>query len=383
MDVPMLDLKAQYAAIRESVLRAIRDVLDTQIVALCNGPAVRELEQQVAAYCGCASAVAVSSGTDALLCSLMALRIGPGDEVIVPPFTFFATAGSVWRAGARPVFVDIERDTFNIAPARIEAAITARTRAIIPVHLYGQMAEMPAIMEVAARGGLLVIEDAAQAIGASQSGRKAGTIGNAGCLSFYPTKNLGGAGDGGMILTNDAELARQLAVMRNHGESSRYHHKHVGGNFRMDSVQAAVLSVKLRLLDEWSAKRTANAARYDELLADAETVVTPTIRPHNVSNYNYYVIRVPRRDELQAFLKDRGVATCIYYPLGLHRQECFRELGYGRGDFPECEKAAEEVLALPIFPEMTDEQIRHVADSIKEFLALSCPHPADLPNRVR
>ena len=367
MNVPMLDLKTQYAAIREQIAQAVGAVLDTQLC--CNGPAVRELEKQIAAYCGCAAAVGVSSGTDALLCSLMALGIGTGDEVIVPPFTFFATAGSVWRAGARPVFVDIEPDTFNLDPSKIEAAITERTKAIIPVHLYGQMADMSAIGRIAERRGIFVIEDAAQAVGARQDGRMAGTAGTAGCLSFYPTKNLGGIGDGGMILTDDADLAERLAIFRNHGESTRYRQKWVGGNFRLDSIQAAALSVKLGHLEEWARKRIANAARYDELLADTGAVVTPAVREGNVAVYHQYVIRTPRRDGLQAFLKDRGIGAGIYYPVCLHEQDCFASLGYRRGQFPESERAADEVLALPVHPELADEQICHVAERVKEFFS--------------
>jgi len=365
MDVPMLDLQAQYAAVRDELLAAVTEALDVQPV--CNGPAVRRLERQIAEYSTAASAVAVSSGTDALLCSLMAMEIGPGDEVIVPPFTFFATAGCVWRAGARPVFVDIEPDTFNLDPGAIEQAITDRTKAIMPVHLYGQVAEMDSILAVAESRGLYVIEDAAQAIGAEYKGRKAGSMGAVGCLSFYPTKNLGAVGDGGMILTQDAALAEKLEKLRNHGQSRTYYHDWVGGNFRMDSVQAAALSVKLRHLDDWSAKRRENARRYDELLSDCDGVVTPKVRKDNVSIFNQYVIRTPRRDELRAFLKDSGIATGVYYPLGLHEQPCFRDLGYKSGDFPESEKAAREVLALPVFPELTDEQIEYVARKIREF----------------
>jgi len=365
MDIPMLDLRAQYAAIRQEVLAAVSEALDVQPV--CNGPAVRLLERRIAEYSAATAAVAVSSGTDALLCSLMALEIGPGNEVILPPFTFFATAGCVRRAGARPVFVDIEPDTFNLDPAKIEQAITDRTKAIVPVHLYGQVAEMDLILAIAESRGLYVIEDAAQAIGAEYKGRKAGSMGTAGCLSFYPTKNLGAVGDAGMILTQDAALAEKMEKLRNHGQSRTYYHDWVGGNFRMDSVQAAALSVKLRHLDDWSARRRRNAARYDELLAGCPGVVTPTVRPHNISVFNQYVIRTPRRDELRAFLKDSGIATGVYYPLGLHEQPCFKDLGYEAGDFPESEKAAREVLALPIYPELTDEQIEYVAGKIREF----------------
>ena len=367
MQVPLLDLKAQYATLRDEMMPAIEAVLDSQY--FIGGPAVKELETAVAQYSGAAAAVGVSSGTDALLCGLMSLGIGPGDEVITTPYTFFATAGSVWRVCARPVFVDIEADTFNIDPAKIEAAITEKTKAIIPVHLFGQMADMDPIMEIAERRGLAVIEDAAQAIGATYKGRKAGSIGTMGCFSFFPSKNLGGFGDGGMIVTQDAGLADRLAQCRNHASKPKYYHQWVGGNFRLDTIQAAGLLVKLKHLEDWSARRRANAARYDELLADCEPVVTPTVREENVSIFNQYVIRTPRRDELQAFLTENGIGTAIYYPLGLHEQECFADLGGKKGDFPVSESAADETLALPIYPELSDEQLQYVADKIKQFHA--------------
>ncbi len=365
MQVPLLDLKAQYATIKDEMLPAVETVMTSQY--FINGPEVKELEGMVAAYSDCKAAVGVSSGTDALLAALMVLGIGAGDEVITTPYTFFATAGSIWRTGARCVFVDIEPDTFNIDPARIAAAVTKKTKAIMPVHLFGQVAEMDPIMEVAGKHGLHVIEDAAQAIGAGYRGRKAGSIGTVGCFSFFPSKNLGGMGDGGMVVTQDEQLADRLSQCRNHGSKPKYYHKWVGGNFRLDTLQAAGLIVKLRHLEDWSAKRRANAARYNELLADCEAVVTPTVRDYNVSIFNQYVIRAPRRDELQAALKEAGVGTAIYYPLSLHQQECFAELGHKAGDFPESEKAAADSLALPIFPELTDEQISYVAEKIKQF----------------
>jgi len=368
MKVPPLDLAAQFELVGKEIEAAVAAVMATH--AYCNGPAVRELEAQMAAYCGCVAGVGVSSGTDALLCSLMALEIGPGDEVITTPFTFFGTAGAVWRVGARPVFVDIVPDTFHIDPDRIEAAITERTRAILPVHLYGQMADMEAVMAVAGRHGLAVIEDCAQAIGAVGRGRKAGSVGTAGCLSFYPTKTLGAMGDAGMIVTRDEDLAARMSAIRLHGETERYYHRYVGGNFRMDSIQAAALTVKLGYLDRWIQRRQAHAARYGELLAGVEGVVTPAVRPENVHTFNYYVVRVPgRRDELRAHLAAHDIATAIYYPLSLHQQECFRSLGHAAGDFPESERAAAETLALPMFPELTDEQIAHVAGTISDFLA--------------
>jgi len=367
MQVPLLDLKAQYATLRDEMRKAIDAVMESQY--FINGPAVGQLEQAVAAYSGAKAAVGVSSGTDALIAALMSLEIGDGDEVVTTPYTFFATAGSIWRVGAKPVFVDIEPDTFNIDAAKIEAVITGRTKAIMPVHLFGAMADMDPIMAIAKRHGLYVIEDAAQAIGAQYKGRKAGAIGTAGCFSFFPSKNLGGLGDGGMIVTQDAALADRLAQCRNHGSKPQYFHKWVGGNFRLDTLQAAGLLVKLPHLDAWSAKRRANAKRHDELLAGIDEVTTPAVRDFNVSIYNQYCIRVPRRDELQQHLKDAGVGTAIYYPLSLHQQECFATLGYRKGDFPASEAAAAESLALPIYAELTDEQLRHVAGQIKAFFA--------------
>jgi dTDP-4-amino-4,6-dideoxygalactose transaminase len=367
MQVPLLDLKAQYAALREEILPAIERVLEGQ--QLINGPEVAELEESIRRYCGCAAAVAMSSGTDALLCSLMVLDVGRGDEVVTTPYTFFATAGSIWRVGARPVFVDIDPATFNIDASRIEAAVTPRTKAIMPVHLFGQMADMDAILAVAAKHRLPVIEDAAQALGCSREGRKAGSMGTIGCFSFFPSKNLGGAGDGGMVTTQDPLLGERLAILRSHGAHPKYHHRLVGGNFRLDTIQAAYLMIKLAHLDGWSAKRRANAALYDELLAGIQDVVTPRIAPHNVAIYNQYVLRAARRDELRRYLSARGIGTEIYYPLSLHEQECFRELGYRRGDFPRSERAAAEALALPIYPELSEEQIRYVADAIGGFYA--------------
>ena len=368
MNVPLLDLKAQYATIKKELMPAIEAVMDSNY--FINGPAVKELEDLVARYSDAKAGVGVSSGTDALLCALMTLGIGQNhmvDEVITTPYTFFATAGCVWRAGAKPVFVDIDPDTFNIDPAKIEAAVTKNTRAIMPVHLFGQMADMDPIMEIARKHNLAVIEDGAQAIGATYKGRKAGSIGTAGCFSFFPSKNLGGMGDGGMIVTNDPALGEKLAVFRNHGSKPKYYHKFVGGNFRLDTIQAAGLIVKLRHLDGWSAKRRANAKRYGELLGGVSQVKLPVIRDYCVSIYNQYVICGPRRDELQTFLKDNGIGTEVYYPVSMHEQECFKDLGYRKGQFPHSEKAEAQSLALPIYPELTDEQIRYVADKIKEF----------------
>jgi len=366
MNVPLLDLKAQYATIKAEMDRAVYEVMESQ--RFINGPAVQELEGLIAQYCGCASAVGVSSGTDAILCSLMALGIGPGDEVITSPYTFFATAGCIARVGARPVFVDIEPDTFNIDTSQVPGAVSERTKAIIPVHLFGQTAEMDPILALAEDRGLHVIEDAAQAIGATYRGRMAGSMGTVGCFSFFPSKNLGGIGDGGMVVTQDEGLAERIRVLRNHGAKPTYYHSLVGGNFRLDTLQAAALVVKLRHLEGWAAGRRANAARYEELFAGFDKVVTPTVLEHNVSVFNQYVVRVPRRDQLRAFLEQRGVGTAVYYPLGLHEQECFRYLGYSSGDFPHSERAAIETLALPIYTELTAGQIALVADAIKEFL---------------
>jgi dTDP-4-amino-4,6-dideoxygalactose transaminase len=365
MKVPLLDLKSQYASLRNQVVPAFEEVLDSQY--FINGPAVKQFEEAIAEYCQTTSAVGVSSGTDALVLSLMALNIGAGDEVITTTFTFFATAGAIWRVGAKPVFVDIDPVTFNIDPVKIEAAVTDKTKAIIPVHLFGQCADMDAIMAIAAQHNLKVIEDAAQAIGCTYKDRKAGTMGDTGCFSFFPSKNLGGAGDGGMVTTNESDLAERLLDGRNHGSRPKYHHKWVGGNFRLDTLQAAYLLIKLPHLESWSEGRRKNAALYDNLLDDIEQVTTPTIAVGNVSIYNQYTIRVSQRDELRAALAEAEIGTEIYYPVCMHRQECFAELGYGAGDLPEAEKAASEVLALPIYPELTTDQISHVAHSIRQF----------------
>lgn len=363
MQVPLLDLKAQYATLKDEMLEAISGVLDTQVCI--GGPLVAEFERRVAAVSNCRHAVGVSSGTDALLNALMSLEIGPGDEVITTPFTFFATVGCIVRVGARPVFADIDPRTYNIDPARIEECVTPRTKAIIPVHLYGQMADMDPIMAVAERHGLAVIEDAAQAISATYRGRKAGSVGTVGCFSFFPSKNLGGIGDGGMVVTNDADLYERLDLMRNHGAKPKYYHKYVGGNFRLDPIQAAALMVKLPHLDAWSEARRQHAAVYDALFAGT-AVQTPWISPDCVSIYNQYVVRVPERDALCKHLGAKGIGHAIYYPVPAHLQECFANLGYGEGDFPESEKAAREVVALPVYPEMTAEMQRTVADAVLE-----------------
>jgi len=370
MRVTLLDLKAQYASIKDEVVAAVAEVLESQC-CVC-GPKVAELEEKIAALSGCRFALGVSSGTDAILNALMSLDIGPGDEVITTPFTFFATAGSIVRVGAKPVFVDIDLDTYNIAPALIEAAITEKTKAVIPVHLFGQMADMDPIMEIADRHGLAVIEDAAQSIGSTYKGSKAGSIGTVGCLSFFPSKNLGCAGDGGMIVTNNERLYERMKMMRNHGAGPKYYHKYVGGNFRLDAIQAAILLVKLEYLNDWSEARRRTAAYYNEkfrrTVPRGRTVIkTPFINPDCISVYNQYVIRVPNRDELAAHLRERGIGCEIYYPLPMHLQECFEYLGYRQGDLPESEKAAKEVLAIPVYPELTEQMKEYTSEAITEF----------------
>ena len=365
MAVPLLDLKLQYATIREEVRQAVDEVLDSQ--RCLAGPHRPKLEASLAAYCGCTHGLGVASGTDALLCALMAMDVAAGDEVITTAFTFFATCGAVARVGARPVFVDIEPDTFNMDPAAVERAITPRTKAIIPVHLFGQCADMTAIMAIAKKHGLEVLEDAAQAIGAKHRGQPACSFGRAGCLSFYPTKNLGAMGDAGMIVSTDAEFLLKCGVIRVHGDTGGYTHVRMGGNFRMDELQAAALNVKFKHLDSWTTARRANATQYNELLCGISGVVTPVIRPENQSVYNQYVIRAQRRNELKAFLAGRKIDSAIYYPTGLHVQKVFEYLGYKMGDFPQTNRAADEVLALPIFPELKPEQIREVAGAIREF----------------
>lgn len=366
MQVPLLDLKAQYATIRDEVQAAVSEVLESQ--RCIGGPRVVELEEKVAAISDCRYAVGASSGTDAILNSLMSLDIGAGDEVITTTFTFFATAGCISRTGAKPVFVDIDPRTYNINPELIEAAVTGATRAIIPVHLFGQTADMDRIMGVADRNDLVVIEDAAQAITSTYKGRKAGSFGAAGCFSFFPSKNLGGAGDSGMIVTNDERVYERLMITRNHGSEPKYYHQYVGGNFRLDAMQAAILLVKLPYLDEWSAARRRHAAYYDELFAGTP-IRTPFVSPDCVSIYNQYAIRVPRRDEVVAHLRSQDIGCEIYYPVPLHRQECFRDLGYRPGDCPVSEEVAKDIMAIPVYPELTREQIEHVAKQITDFLS--------------
>jgi dTDP-4-amino-4,6-dideoxygalactose transaminase len=376
--IAMLDLRGEYALFREEIRAAVDSVLESQ--QFIGGPAITELEEAFRTRYGVGHAVAVSSGTDALLCTLMALGIGPDDEVIVPSFTFFATAGTVWRVGAKPVFVDIDPRTFNLDATKVEPLVTSRTRAIMAVHLFGQCAEMDAINAVAARHRLRVIEDAAQAIGATYHGRFAGKLSDVACLSFYPTKNLGGFGEGGMILTDDGELAAVARQLRNHGESQRYHHDRVGGNFRLDTMKAAILLVKLRYLDEFTRRRRHNAARYGELLSghpetplphrgrgQGEGVTTPYVPEGHGPVYHQYSILCDRRDELAGFLRDRGVGTGVYYPVPLHRQRCFASLGYGPGSLPITEQTCSRILSIPCHPMLTDDDVRYVASCIREF----------------
>ena len=371
--VPLLDLRAQYAPIRDEVHAAVDEVLDS--MAFIGGPYVEKLEGQIAAFVGARHGIGVSSGTDALLVAFMALGVGPGTEVITSPFTFFATVGCIDRLGAKAVLVDIDPATYNIDPARIEAAITERTKAIVPVHLFGQTAEMAAIEAIAARHGVAVVEDAAQALSAADAdGRMAGSMGAASCFSFYPSKNLGAAGDGGMITTNDDELAHRMRIMRNHGMEPAYHHEIMGGNFRLDGIQGAVLSVKLPYLAGWSEARRANAAEYRERFADAgldERVGLPFERPGVHHIYNQFVIRVPggRRDALMAHLRAHDVGCAIYYPSGCHTQPCLAHQGYQQGDFPVTEQAALETLAIPVYGELSDEQKSAVVESIAGFFA--------------
>lgn len=348
MQVPLLDLKAQYSTIRAVVEAAIAEVMESQHFIL--GPKVEQCEKEIAQYSHCSHAVGVSSGSDALLACLMAENIGLGDEVITTPYTFFATVGAITRVGATPVFVDIDPATYNLDPAQIESKVTSKTRAIIPVHLYGQMADLDVVMAVAAKHGLVVIEDAAQAIGAENKGRRAGSIGHYGCFSFFPSKNLGAAGDGGMIVTGDPQRAEKLRCLRAHGSKPKYHHKIVGGNFRLDALQAAIVSTKLKYLDQWTAARQRNAKRYDQLFSEAGLGSVgngslPVGLPCVVTDrhiFNQYVIRVSCRDQLQTALQKRGIGTEVYYPIPMHLQECFAYLGQRAGAYPESERAARD-----------------------------------------
>jgi dTDP-4-amino-4,6-dideoxygalactose transaminase len=370
MKVPLLNLQAQYVSLRDEVGAAIDQVFETQHFVLGNYG--RALEKAIAEYSQTKHAIGCASGSDALLLALMAVDIGSGDEVITTPFTFFATGAAITRLGAKPVFVDIDPSTYNIDAAAIPAAITSNTKAIMPVHLYGQCADMEALLEISEKTGVPIVEDAAQAIGAEDRGRRAGSFGLAGTLSFYPTKNLGGAGDGGMLTTNDDAFAERVRRLRTHGGANEYEHAEVGVNSRLDELQAAVLVVKFPHLDKWSNERARRAAFYSELFAGSQfgfDVIPPFIRADGRHIFHQYVIRVPEhRDRLAEHLKEKGIGTKVYYPIPLHLQQCFTYLGYQRGDFPESESAALETLALPVYPELTAEQQRYVVESIRSFV---------------
>jgi len=377
MQVPLLDLKKQYAAIREEVRAVTEEIYESQYFIM--GPHVERLEEDIAAYCRTDHAVGVSSGSDALIIALMALGVGSGDLVLTSPYTFFATAGAVARVGARPVFVDIDPETYNISPPLLTQALEAmpagqreKVKAVIPVHLYGQCADMEPILKSAAAYHLPVIEDAAQAIGAEYQGRRAGSMGSFGCFSFFPSKNLGAFGDGGVVTTYDRQLGETLRILRNHGAQPKYYHHIIGGNFRLDALQAAIVSIKLQHLDSWTAGRQKNAAAYRELFQAAgltERLKLP-IEKQGRHIYNQFVIAVPaRRDDLRAYLQEAGIGTEVYYPVPLHLQKCFAGLEYGPGDFPAAEEAARQTLALPIFPELTQDQQAYTVDKIKQFFA--------------
>ena len=367
MRVPLLDLRPQFARIRDEIREAIDRILETQVFVL--GPEVEKLEQEIADYCGAKYGVGCASGTDSILLSLMAAGVSSGDEVITTPYTFFSTAGCVSRVGGIPVFVDIDPATYNIDPSLIEARITPKTKAIIPVHLFGQCADMGPILETAERHGLYVLEDAAQSIGSKTKlngeWRSAGAMGHFGCFSFFPSKNLGAYGDGGMVVSNDESLADKVRTLRVHGSKPKYHHSLIGANSRLDAIQAAVLRVKLRYLDEWTEARRQNARFYDEAFAGSE-IKTPHVRAENISIYNQYVIRTKARDRVMEHLKKHDVGCEIYYPVPLHLQRCYGFLGYKEGEFPESEAAAAETLALPIYPELTDEQKGYVVKCVLE-----------------
>jgi dTDP-4-amino-4,6-dideoxygalactose transaminase len=365
MEVPLLDLRRQYQSIKPEIDSAIAGCLDHTRFIL--GPEVAAFEKNLAAYCESKFAIGVASGTDALLLSLRAFDVGPGDEVITSSFSFFASAGVISRLGAKPVFVDIDPDTFNLLPSGVEKAITSKTKAIMPVHLFGQMAEMDEIMELAKGRDLKVVEDAAQAIGAKYKGRKAGSIGHCGCFSFFPSKNLGAYGDGGMVVSNDERFAERVKRLRVHGFRERNFSTEVGYNSRLDTMQAAILDVKLRYLDSWTEARGERAHVYNEGLKDCREIKTPVEREYNHHIYHQYTLRVESREALSPFLKERKVGVGTYYPLPLHLQECYRDLGHRRGDLPNSEKISEEVVSLPIFPELTEAEQDYVIGSIREF----------------
>jgi dTDP-4-amino-4,6-dideoxygalactose transaminase len=375
--IPLLDLKAQYSTIKGEIQAAIERVLDSQQFIL--GSEVEALEKELAEYCQCKFAFGVSSGTDALLLSLMAISIQPGDEVITTPYSFFATSGSIVRLGAKPVYVDIDPASFNIQSEQIGSKITSRTKAILPVHLAGQVANMGPIMDIAKQHGLYVIEDACQAIGADYMGKRAGSIGHLGCFSFFPSKNLGGYGDSGMVTCNDAALADRVSLLRNHGQRPKYHNHLVGGNFRMDAIQAAILRVKFNHLENWTQTRRKHASTYQHLFTKQAIsiplneysvksgIVLPAESGFGRHIYHLYMIRTKYRDELSTYLKIHGIGNEIYYPISLHLQECFNDLGFKLGDFPQSERAAKETLALPIYPELSEDMLSRIVDNVVEF----------------
>jgi dTDP-4-amino-4,6-dideoxygalactose transaminase len=365
MKVPLLDLRAQFATIRDEVREEVLRVLDEQDFVL--GPRVKAAEEALAAFCGAAHGVGVASGTDALLLGLKGLGVGPGDEVITTPYTFFATAGAIWNCGAKPVFVDIEPTTFNLDPEKLADAVTDRTRALVPVHLFGQCADMDRIGAFARERGLALLEDAAQSVSARWNDRRPGSMGWPAAVSFYPSKNLGGFGDGGMVIADDAEVADRVRRLRVHGGRERYFHDEVGTNSRLDVLQAVAVRIKLSHLDAWTEGRRAHARRYDEAFAGLSAVTTPPVEPKAYHAYNQYVIRCEKRDGLQAHLRERGIGSAIYYPLSLHLQACFESLGYAKGDFPISERASEETLSIPVYPEMTEEQQELVIATIRGY----------------
>lgn len=364
LDVPLIDLAKMNSPIQQLLRDKAVEVLDSY--QYIGGAYVRSFEEKMAELIGCRHAIGVSSGTDALLASLMALGIGPGDEVITTPFTFFATAGCIARLGATPRFVDIEKDTFNLDATQLEQAITTHTKAIIPVHLFGQMCDMKAINTIAAAHHIPVIEDAAQSVLARRDGLQAGNAGDVGCFSFFPTKNLGGAGDGGLITCNDDDLAHKIRLVCKHGAHPKYVHQIVGANFRLDALQAALLEVKLEMLPQWTSQRQQNAAAYDSLLS--HLVQTPQNAHESIHVYHHYCIRIEQRDRIQKELKARGISSAVYYPKPLHLQECFAHLGYTPGDLPVAENTCQQILAIPVWPGLSSSQITHVTDSIKELL---------------
>jgi dTDP-4-amino-4,6-dideoxygalactose transaminase len=366
MSVPLLDVHRQYVKLKPAMDKAVLDVLEHGRFIL--GPEVTQLEGAIASLSNCSFAVGTASGTDALLVALRAAGVAPGDEVITSDFSFFASAGVISRLGAKPVFVDIERDTYNIDPDLIEAAITPRTRAIVPVHLFGQMADMDRIMAIAKKHGLQVIEDAAQAIGAEYKGMKAGSIGDFGCFSFYPSKNLGGGGDGGMIVTNSEDGHKLCRSLRVHGENPKYYHHTIGYNSRLDTLQAAMLLVKLPYLREWSEARIEHARIYEEAFAGVPNLVTPVVKEYSTFHiFNQYTLASPKRERILAGLNEAGIGNCIYYPLPFHSQKCFADLGHADADFPHANRAAAQVFSIPIYPEMTDAEQQEVIEAVRRL----------------